>query len=220
MARPTQSYALYAQQFGRALRPLPGKEHAIILDHVGNVKRHGLPDKPRVWSLDRRERRASSAPNDVIPIRVCLGCTSAYERYLAACPYCGWRHEPAGRGSPALVDGILQELDPAVLARMRGEVELLDGPYVASPGLPAAAQGANRKHHWERQMAQLALRTAMSVWGGWQTHQGRSDSEGQALFFFRFGIDVMSAWALPRAEAETLRARIEHDLSTNGVTAV
>jgi superfamily II DNA or RNA helicase len=35
MARPTQSYSLYCQQFGRALRPLEGKTHAIIIDHVG-----------------------------------------------------------------------------------------------------------------------------------------------------------------------------------------
>src|SRR5690606_20969131 len=36
MARPTQSYCTFAQQFGRALRPLPGKTHAIIIDHVNN----------------------------------------------------------------------------------------------------------------------------------------------------------------------------------------
>jgi DNA repair protein RadD len=57
MARPTESYGLYCQQFGRVLRPLPGKTVGIIIDHVGNVVRHGLPDKPRRWSLDRREKR-------------------------------------------------------------------------------------------------------------------------------------------------------------------
>jgi len=217
MARPTQSYALYAQQFGRALRPMEGKDRAIILDHVGNVMRHGLPDRPRVWSLDRRERRSNGGPSDVIPMRVCLGCTSAYERYRLQCPHCGYRHEPAGRGSPEQVDGVLGELDPAVLARMRGEVELLDAPYSPQPGLPAIIAGANRKSHWERQMAQNNLRRAMTTWGGWQTHQGRDQPEAEARFYFKFGIDLMSAWALPRAEAETLRERIVQDLTNHGV---
>lgn len=45
MARPTMSYALYVQQFSLALRLMDGKTEAIIIDHVGNVRRHGLPDK-------------------------------------------------------------------------------------------------------------------------------------------------------------------------------
>ena len=36
MLRPTQSLSLYLQQVGRGLRPLAGKETAIILDHAGN----------------------------------------------------------------------------------------------------------------------------------------------------------------------------------------
>jgi superfamily II DNA or RNA helicase len=61
MARPTQSFSLYSQQFGRALRPLPGKQWAIINDHVQNVMRHGVPDAPRIWTLDRREKRSRSS---------------------------------------------------------------------------------------------------------------------------------------------------------------
>ena len=80
MARPTQSFSLFAQQFGRALRPMDGKEHAIIIDHVGNVHRHGLPDAPRDWSLDRRERRSSKNVDIVIPTRTCPECAGAYER--------------------------------------------------------------------------------------------------------------------------------------------
>ena len=50
LLRPTASTGLYIQQAGRALRPQPGKT-AIILDHVGNYTRHGLPDDNRFWSL-------------------------------------------------------------------------------------------------------------------------------------------------------------------------
>lgn len=217
MARPTQSYSLYAQQFGRALRPLPGKTHALIIDHVGNVQRHGLPDAPRVWTLDRRERRAAGTPNDVIPVRVCIGCTSVYERYLTQCPHCGWRHEPSGRSTPEQVDGILSELDPEVLARMRGEVAALDGAYAPFPGWSAAINGSKRREHWERQEAQRALRAAMATWGGWKTHEGRAQSEAEALFYFRYGVSLVEAWALPRADAEALRSRIERDLLTSNV---
>lgn len=219
MARPTQSYGLYAQQFGRALRPLPGKTHALIIDHVGNVQRHGLPDAPRVWTLDRRERRAAGTPNDVIPVRVCIGCTSVYERYLTQCPHCGWRHEPSGRSTPEQVDGILSELDPAVLARMRGEVAALDGAFAPFPGWSAAINGAKRREHWERQEAQRSLRAAMATWGGWKTHEGRAQSEAEALFFFRYGLSLVEAWALPRADAEALRSRIERDLTLNKVVS-
>ena len=68
LARPTQSLALHLQQVGRALRPAPGKEHALILDHAGNLARHGLPDAPRVWSLDAQPRRQREHDDTVGPV--------------------------------------------------------------------------------------------------------------------------------------------------------
>lgn len=55
--RPTQSLALYLQQIGRALRPAPGKEHAVIIDHTKNWLNHGLPDDVRQWSLNGKVTR-------------------------------------------------------------------------------------------------------------------------------------------------------------------
>jgi DNA repair protein RadD len=218
MARPTQSFSLYAQQFGRALRIMDGKEHAIIIDHVGNVLRHGLPDAPRSWSLDRREKR-STAASDLIPMRVCPECTSAYEAYRRACPYCGHIPVPAGRGAPEQVDGVLEELDPAVLARMRGEVEMLDNMVIPF-GMPALGHNAHRQRLLQRNIEQHTLRHAMTVWGGWKTSQGLSDAEGQALFYFKYGIDLVSAWALGADDAKALRARIEDELNKEGVIAL
>lgn len=57
LLRPTASLALHLQMVGRALRPAPGKERAIILDHAGNSFCHGLPDDPHEWSLKSRKRR-------------------------------------------------------------------------------------------------------------------------------------------------------------------
>lgn len=219
MARPTQSYALFAQQFGRALRPLEGKTHAIIIDHVGNVLRHGLPDAPRRWSLDRRERRSKATRDDVVPVRACLNpaCNGVYERVLLACPYCGHAPLPAGRSTPEQVDGDLAELDPAVLAVLRGEVQRIDADPVYPSSAGPEVRGAIRKTHFERQQAQAALRELMAVWGGWQSHLGRSDREAHRRFFHRFGTDVATACSLNKADAEELAKRISDDLNSNNV---
>jgi DNA repair protein RadD len=57
LLRPTASLALYLQMVGRALRPAPRKDRAVILDFSGNIARHGLPDAPREWCLDSKLRR-------------------------------------------------------------------------------------------------------------------------------------------------------------------
>lgn len=97
MARPTMSFPLFTQQFGRMLRLLleprlisawgefsseqrllhiaaSEKPYGLLIDHVGNILRHGVPDSLERYermTLDRKERRASSLPDDVEPLRVC-----------------------------------------------------------------------------------------------------------------------------------------------------
>lgn len=58
LLRPTQSLTLYLQQVGRALRPKPIP--AIILDHAGNVNRHGSPATNRLWDLEGRPKRLAA----------------------------------------------------------------------------------------------------------------------------------------------------------------
>ncbi len=50
--RPTKSLILWLQMVGRAFRPAPGKDHAIIIDHTENWITHLLPDFERKWSLE------------------------------------------------------------------------------------------------------------------------------------------------------------------------
>ncbi|WP_392476309.1 DEAD/DEAH box helicase [Nostoc sp. C110] len=50
-ARPTTSISLWLQMLGRALRPAPGKEYAILVDQTDNWYRLGTPDQHRHWSL-------------------------------------------------------------------------------------------------------------------------------------------------------------------------
>lgn len=221
MARPTMSYGLYAQQFGRALRLMDGKDYAIIIDHVGNVQRHGLPDRPRIWTLDRVERGARKERDpDLIPTKSCQGCTAVYEATHAACPYCGHVNQPAGRQTPEQVDGDLIELDPSVLAEMRAEVERIDQSpadlraWMQRGGAPSVAVNGAVANHRKRQEAQEALRATMAMYGGHQKAAGRDKREAQKRFFWRYGVDVLSAQALGRREAEELTVRIATDLLT------
>ena len=220
-ARPTMSFALFAQQFGRALRILAGKSWAIIIDHVGNTLRHGLPDAARVWSLDRRERRGSSRPNDIIPTRVCLNvaCNGVYERVHPSCPYCGHTPVPAGRSSPELVDGDLTELDAETLRRMRGEVQKLDGMPFYPANASAEIRGAIAKNHFIRQRSRAVLRDTIATWAGWQRSLGRDDQESYRRSFFHFDVDVLGAQALRSADAEALAARIQAQLDKHQVVS-
>ena len=64
IARPTKSLALWLQMVGRALRPSPGKDQAVLIDHTKNWAIHGLPTRPRVWSLDGVEPEKAVAQRD------------------------------------------------------------------------------------------------------------------------------------------------------------
>lgn len=216
MGRPTESYGLYVQQFGRALRLLDGKDRAIIIDHVGNVMRHGLPDAPREWSLDRRERR-SSGKSDAQTIRACLNpeCGAVYERFRDACPYCGTPvPPPAERSRPEFVDGDLFELDPAMLEQMRGAVARVDmtpeayREQLARQGVPQIGIMANVKRHIERQETIGTLREAMAVWAGYERAAGLSDREIFRKFYIEHGHDWITAQTLKRDDALGLAERV------------
>jgi superfamily II DNA or RNA helicase len=65
LLRPTRSIRLYRQLIGRVLRPSPGKEHAIIIDHSGSWRELPLPDDPIEWTLNERVRRVPAEDRDV-----------------------------------------------------------------------------------------------------------------------------------------------------------
>lgn len=222
MARPTQSYSLYVQQFGRALRLMNGKEWAIIIDHVGNVARHGLPDRARVWTLDRREKRAKTTRDpDDIPLKTCVGCFGQFEAINKYCPYCGFEVVPTGRSTPAQVDGDLHELDPEVLKAMRGEIAKVDQtPQEAVSHYPdnQAMRVSGAKKHLARQEAQATLRNVINWYGGYHEHLGIEQSESWKRFYWQFDIDVMSAKALSVKEANALEVKIRDFLESKGVS--
>ena len=120
LLRPTQSLGLYIQQVGRALRTAPGKEKAIILDHVGNVMRHGMPDQDREWTLEGIDRNSNKAANDNVPsVKQCEKCYAAFTPQ-PICPQCGHFQEVKAR-KVELADGELIEIDAARVEAMQRE---------------------------------------------------------------------------------------------------
>jgi superfamily II DNA or RNA helicase len=87
LLRKTQSLSLCLQQIGRILRPSEGKT-AVILDHVGNLKTHGLAEDEREWTLEgitKKTKKTESGTHTQ-----CEDCYCMFDKLEPACPECGW----------------------------------------------------------------------------------------------------------------------------------
>jgi len=107
LMRPTQSLALYLQQVGRSLRPKDGQP-AIILDHAGNMERHGMPCDHRKWSLEDRKKKGK-APS---PVKTCFSCYATVAASCRVCPHCGAVFPVLAKEPPGYVNGKLVETKP------------------------------------------------------------------------------------------------------------
>lgn len=239
-ARLTASIITWLQQLGRLLRPIyaPGfdlstragrlaaiaaspKPRALLIDHIGGFVNPslGAPDKPREWSLDRREKRAKKEDDDDIPNKVCtnpaIECYFPYPRIFRQCPKCGYAPEPAGRSAPEHVDGDLFMLTPEALAALQGRV--LDvAPDKATFEAEQLAKGASPlwlARHWDARMKssnwQIALRESMDRWAGQLHAAGYADHEIQRRHYLQFGVDVLTAQGLEAKDAAALKERID-----------
>ncbi len=147
LLRPTQSTIVHMQSLGRVMRADAGKDHAIILDHVGNLWRHGLPDDEREWSL--AGRKAKSSGDDEAPaIRQCPQCYHVH-RPAATCPACGFVYETQPREVEER-DGELVELDAEAIKRER--------------------KRAQAKARTLEDLVSLGVERGMKDPGGWAAH--------------------------------------------------
>lgn len=111
LARPTKSLGLYLQMSGRVLRPAPGKEDALIIDHSGAVHEHGFVDDPQEWTLsskesakDKKQEREKKEPTRI----TCDSCGYVYQG-KPVCPNCGWA-PPKRTEAPEVKDEDLVEV--------------------------------------------------------------------------------------------------------------
>ena len=234
MARPTASFILYTQQWGRVLRLLidpalmaqwdnftvserlahiknSSKSVGIIHDHVGNFIRHsGPPDMPQVWTLDAIKKGASK-PNDAVPMTACSGCYMPFERFFKVCPFCDVpvpAPTPSQRSNLESLDGDIFEVCQEELAKLRaGVVDVLSMARIPRhlEGTPAAVR-LTRLHN-EKIEAHRELMDAISLWAG--RYIGEDNSVIAKRFYIAFGMDVLSAAGLNARDARELLERIK-----------
>jgi DNA repair protein RadD len=94
LARPTKQLGLFRQMAGRGLRPAPGKNNLILIDHSGAVYHHGLLEDRIEWTLDitkRAENPMHGARSHQTTSRLinCTQCT-ALRTAGEPCPLCGF----------------------------------------------------------------------------------------------------------------------------------
>lgn len=111
IARPTLSLVLHMQTAGRALRP--GAVRPVIIDHAGNVGRHGLPHEDRVWSITGPAVRKATKN----PYRTCGQCFAYYNASQSACPHCGFAPPLEERELPTETKASVELVTPALLER-------------------------------------------------------------------------------------------------------
>ena len=93
LLRPTASLVLHMQQSMRSMRYKP-KKQAIIIDHVANYAKHGIPTTEHEWSLKAREKKNINTDNkNSIPLKECPNCFGVVESKEKICPLCGHEFE-------------------------------------------------------------------------------------------------------------------------------
>lgn len=132
LLRPTQSLTLYIQQSMRCMRYREGKR-AVIIDHVGNYARFGLPDDDREWSLEGKPKKRREQQEN-IKAKMCPECFLTFsppETGELICPHCGYIFPQKERREIEQTSGELHKIEGFKIKYDRPEdcksyVELLE----------------------------------------------------------------------------------------------
>lgn len=238
MGRPTKSLGKFLQMCGRGLRPVyangfdldtlegrhaaqaaGSKPYMLLIDHVGNVKEHGLPDSRRRWSLDRVVKRRKK----INLIRICANwqCNSPFDRLLSECPYCGHKdskgsREGGGRVSPAQVDGDLVLLDPDTLRELEANSKLEDPGLVAARVAKAAGGDAAMramKNQVERIETQKKLAEIIAHWAGrMRQKHGLTDRMIHKEFYKEHDMTIWEVLGRPKSEMIEVMEELQRGL--------
>ena len=104
----------FRQMIGRGSRRHPKKTDCVVIDHGGNVKRHGFFEDDVSWTLDRTSEETN--PNADRPTIECPQCKAIYRG--GKCFSCGYEPTPPERKAQGLTfDGAqLVEVQPEAKA--------------------------------------------------------------------------------------------------------
>jgi superfamily II DNA or RNA helicase len=112
LLRPTKSLTLYIQQSMRCMRFKPSKK-AVIIDHVGNYARFGLPDQDREWTLEPKKKGKKKEEPEV-KVRQCPECFFTHE-WGDSCPKCGFVYPIAERTLEEIKEAKLELINEIVM---------------------------------------------------------------------------------------------------------
>lgn len=152
LLRPTASYALAMQQMGRVLRTHPGKDKAIILDHAGNTRRHGLPTEPQLWTLNGAKKK-EWLPGES-RVKECPECQAQLALATRTCPECGTELWTAA--APETVPAELEAVDAVAVSQQRCAEERAARTLADLKRL-AKQRGYKSGWAWHRWQERLAL---------------------------------------------------------------
>ena len=221
MDRPTESYGLFVQQWGRALRYMPGKR-ALIIDKVGNARKFmargfPLPDNHHAWTLDRREKGGKGGKSVSDGNTICgnvPACGFPYAATEPCCPWCGHAPKKQERSGPERVDGDLRLLTYEELQLLQKQLHAVtqDADAVRdrmlAAGAPSIAAMSAAKNIRARSEARDALVAAINIWAGLRRDLGYSESDAYTEFYKVFGVDTMSCQLGTASEMIKLTERV------------
>lgn len=119
LLRPTQSLTLYIQQSMRCMRYREGKR-AVIIDHVGNYARFGMPDADRSWSLEGKKKQKNQV-SDPVNVRQCPECYAVFPlkdndgNKIQICPECGYEFPKKERSEIEQEQAELKKIEGFIL---------------------------------------------------------------------------------------------------------
>ncbi len=149
LLRLTKSLVLFKQQCGRVMRPAPGKDYCVILDHVGNYTEHGLPDEPIEWSLEGAPKKKKE--------RSIVFCPKCFKGQYATrkCQYCGHLFGPGPNTKPVKKEIFVDEsIKLELIKRSKQEkikkITILKHQAKSLEDLYKVADEAGYKRAWAR----------------------------------------------------------------------
>ena len=118
LCRPLRkSLTTHIQQIGRVMRPAPGKEKALVIDHTGNALRF-LRDTVDFWAKGvdelnegaEKDRAARTVTKEERKELVCSGCQAVMVPGVRACAACG-KERPRRPSDVIVVNGTTEKLE-------------------------------------------------------------------------------------------------------------
>lgn len=179
MLRPTASLALFLQQAGRGLRPVyaegfdlstvegrlaamkeSGKTECVILDHVGNITKFGLPDEPRAWSLEGVVKKSGFVP--LPPAVTCPKCFAVHVP-APACTRCGFEYPKPETGPPKPLAEVAEGELRKITEEDRETMRLAREQEIAEAQTLAQLQVLGRKFNFPSSWAELVFNTRKAL---------------------------------------------------------